>query len=41
MLSKTSTGPVLPIIVIGWPANNEKLTPQIKPERRLSIAPLL
>ena len=38
MVSKTSTGPVLPRIVNGWPANRWYKQPQMAPERRLSIA---
>ena len=39
MDSNTKMGPVLPIIVIGCPENNEYVTPVIKPESKLSIAP--
>ena len=40
IVSKTSTGPVLPKIVNGWPANKWYKHPQIAPDRRLSIAAL-
>lgn len=41
IVSKTKTGPVLPKIVNGWPANKWYKIPQIAPDRRLSIAAML
>ena len=38
IVSKTSTGPVLPIIVSGCPANKCQVIPQIAPLIKLSIA---
>jgi hypothetical protein len=41
IVSNTSTGPVEPIIVRGWPENRCQVTPQIAPLIRLSIAAIL
>lgn len=38
IVSKTSTGPVLPKIVRGWPLNKPYKIPQIAPDKRLSMA---
>jgi hypothetical protein len=41
MVSKTSTGPVLPKMVSGWPANKAYVTPTTAPETKDSIAAML
>jgi len=41
MDSKTSTGPVAPTIVNGWPANSEYNRPQVAPEISISIVPCI
>ena len=38
IVSKTRTGPVLPMIVRGWPANKLYIIPHTAPDKRLSIA---
>ena len=38
IVSNTSTGPVLPRMVNGWPENRWYRQPQIAPDKRLSIA---
>lgn len=40
IVSNTKTGPVLPKIVSGWPANKLYKIPQTAPDKRLSIADL-